>query len=52
MGSKRRSKQADPETPQADSKQALADFVAKLPDEGRQDLVEVLAVGVCEAFRP
>ena len=44
MGSKRRSKQADPETPQADSKQDLVDFVAKLPDEGRQQLVEVLEV--------
>ena len=44
MGSKRRSRQAYPETPQADSKQDLADFVAKLPDEGRQQLVEVLEV--------
>ena len=46
MGSKCPSAELDSETPQArDSKQDLVEFVAKLPEERRQELVEVLVRG-------
>lgn len=45
MGSKCQSKEPRSETRQtSDSKQELVDYVAKLPEERRQELVEVLAV--------
>ena len=45
MRSKDRSEQPDSEAREAsDSKQELVELVAKLPEERRQQLVEVLAV--------
>ena len=41
---KRRSKQPDPKAQGTDPKQEVVDYVAKLPDQERQHLVDVLAV--------
>lgn len=44
MGSKRQSEPAAQGTQAADSRKELVEFVYNLPEERRQDLIEVLAV--------